>query len=71
MPPVARMAAGLHRPLGASELEGKDVRLAFACVNTPVRLRFAETGLIDELGADRFYPTVRAAVAARSSASSA
>jgi anti-anti-sigma factor len=48
----------------ARRLEGQGVTLVFARVKEPIRRRLETTGLIGELGAERFHPTVRAAVEA-------
>jgi high affinity sulfate transporter 1 len=47
-----------------TQLEEEGVVLAFARVKSPMRARFDDSGLSDEVGPDRFHPTVRAAVAA-------
>ena len=46
------------------ELEKRGVKLCFARLKGRQREIFEETGLTAEIGADRFFPTVRAAVAA-------
>ncbi len=46
------------------ELEKRGVTLCFARLKGRQREIFEETGLTAEIGADRFFPTVRAAVAA-------
>jgi sulfate permease, SulP family len=48
----------------ARRLEGEDVTLVFARVKEPIRQRLEGAGLIDEIGPERFHPTVRAAVEA-------
>jgi SulP family sulfate permease len=46
------------------ELEQRDIALCFARLKGRQREIFEETGLTARVGADRFFPTVRAAVAA-------
>lgn len=46
------------------ELAARGITLCFARLKGRQREIFAETGLTDLIGADRFFPTVRAAVAA-------
>jgi high affinity sulfate transporter 1 len=46
------------------ELDGADIRLAFAELKDPVRDRLRRYGVHDAIGADRFFPTVGVAVAA-------
>ena len=46
------------------ELEQRGITLGFARLKGRQREIFEETGLTDRVGADRFFPTVRAAVAA-------
>ena len=47
-----------------SELAGRDITLAFARLKGRQRDIFAQTGLTAQVGAERFFPTVRTAVAA-------
>lgn len=47
-------------------LDRRDVSLALARVKLPLEDRLREAGLVDRLGRDRLYPTVRAAVEATS-----
>jgi MFS superfamily sulfate permease-like transporter len=46
------------------ELEQRGIALGFARLKRRQREIFAETGLTNRVGGDRFFPTVRAAVAA-------
>jgi STAS domain len=46
------------------KLEGEGVQLLLARVKQGVAMRLADAGVSEELGADNFYPTVRAAVEA-------
>jgi high affinity sulfate transporter 1 len=46
----------------ADELEVAGVELAFAELKDPVRDRLSRYGLVDRIGADRFFPTVGVAV---------
>ena len=46
------------------DLEQRGVVLSFARLKGRQREIFAETGLTERIGAERFFPTVRAAVAA-------
>lgn len=47
-----------------AELDQRGIALGFARLKGRQREIFAETGLADRVGSDRFFPTVRAAVAA-------
>lgn len=48
----------------ALDLRREGVTFVFARLKEGVRVRFAESGLTEAVGAERFYPTVRAAVEA-------
>ena len=52
------------RARAAGKLQQRGVVLGFARLKGRQREIFAETGLTERIGAERFFPTVRAAVAA-------
>ena len=47
-----------------AELAARDITLAFARLKGRQRDIFSQTGLTAQVGADRFFPTVRTAVSA-------
>jgi MFS superfamily sulfate permease-like transporter len=57
--------AGLDALQELSDDLGRDgIRLLVAHVKTPLQQRFDESGLTDQIGRERFHPTVAAAVLA-------
>jgi len=49
------------------DLRGEGITLVVARLHSPIDEEFEQAGLVEAIGKERFYPTVRAAVAGCSS----